>query len=141
MPISNDSMYAVVENNIIYVIGGCCTGGSVRFSTVLSYDPATNVWSTLASLKVAKSQSAVALFGSTIVSAGGLLSSSDATTDNEGYTAATNTWTPLAPLPSARQAGCFEAAGGTLYFAGGHDVGNGNPVATMDAYDADTNVG
>ena len=140
MPISNDSMYAVVENNIIYVIGGCCNSGSVRFSTVLSYNPVTNVWSTLASLKTAKSQSAVGLFGSMIVSAGGLLSSSDATTDNEGYNAATNTWTALAPLPSARQAGCFEAAGGTLYFAGGHDVGNGNPVATMDAYDANTNI-
>jgi uncharacterized protein (TIGR03437 family) len=139
MPIANDSMYATVVNNIVYVIGGCCNAGGVRLANVMSYNPATNSWSVLAPLKTPKSQSALGFLGSTIISAGGLLTNSNATTDNEAYNIANNTWTTLPPLPSPRHAGCFETAGDTLYFAGGHSIGNGNPVATMDAYNADSN--
>lgn len=137
MPIGNNSVYAAVENNIIYVVGGCCNNG--RLTNVLAYDPASDSWSTLAPLKVGKSQAATALIGSTIIAAGGLLSNSKATTDNEAYDAATNVWTTLAPLPTPRHAGCFEAVNDTLYFAGGHSVGNGTPLASMDAYNAGTN--
>jgi uncharacterized protein (TIGR03437 family) len=105
---------------------------------VLAYDPDADVWSEAAPLNVGKSQSAVALMGSTIVAAGGL-TNSDATTDNEGYDAVNNVWTTLAPLPTARQAGCFGTVADTLYFAGGHGVGNGSLLDTMDAYDADAN--
>jgi uncharacterized protein (TIGR03437 family) len=140
MPASDQGMYATVVNNIIYIAGGCCNAGGVRLANVMSYNPATNSWSVLAPLKTPKSQSAVGFIGSMIVSAGGLLSSSNATTDNEGYSIATNTWSTLPALPTARQAGCFETAGDTLYFAGGHSVGNGSPLATMEAYNADTNA-
>jgi uncharacterized protein (TIGR03437 family) len=138
MPIANDSMYAAVANNLIYVVGGCCSSGQ-RLATVMSYNPATNTWAMLAPLKTGKSQSAVGFVNSLIVSAGGLLTNSTAATDNEGYNISTNTWAALPPLPNARHAGCFETAGNALYFAGGHNIGNGNPVATMDAYHADTN--
>jgi uncharacterized protein (TIGR03437 family) len=138
MPFVSDSMYATVVGNIIYVVGGF-NPASGRLTTVLAYNTATNTWSAVASLKVGKSQSALGVFGSTIVSAGGLLASSNATTDNEAYNVNSNIWTTLAPLPSARHAGCFESAGNTLYFAGGHSIGNGNPSATMDGYNADTN--
>lgn len=139
MPASDQGMYATVVNNVIYVIGGCCINGGNRLASVMSYDPAKNAWSVLAPLKVPKSQSAVGFLNGAIISAGGLLSNSNATTDNEGYSIATNTWTSLPPLPTARHAGCFETAGNTLYFAGGHSIGNGNPLATMDAFNADTN--
>lgn len=139
MPVTDDSLCgAVVDNGIIYIIGGY-RNSSGRLNTVLSYNPVTNAWTTLAPLKVGKSTSAVGLVGSMIVAAGGL-TNSGVTTDNEGYNVATNSWTTLAPLPTARHAGCFEAVGSTLYFAGGHNVGNGAPIFnTMDAYDADTN--
>jgi uncharacterized protein (TIGR03437 family) len=140
MPIANGSMYATVANNIVYVVGGCCQAGGVRLGNVLSYNPATNIWSVLAPLKTPKSQSALGFLNSMVISAGGLLSSFNATTDNEGYNIANNTWTLLPPLPSPRHAGCFETAGNTLYFAGGHSIGNGNPLATMDAYNAGTNA-
>jgi uncharacterized protein (TIGR03437 family) len=139
MPIANDSMYAAVANNLIYVIGGCCSSGQ-RLATVMSYNPATNTWSMLAPLKTGKSQSALAFLNSTIISAGGLLTNSSATTDNEGYNFASNTWSALPALPNARHAGCFGTAGNTLNFAGGHGIGNGNAVATMDAYDAGKNA-
>ena len=139
MPIADDSMYATVVNNLIYVIGGCCSNGQ-RLASVLSYNPATNTWAVLAPLKTGKSQSAVGFVNSMIISAGGLLTNSTATADNEGYTITGNTWTVLPPLPDARHAGCFETVADTLYFAGGHNIGNGNPLATMDAFNADTNT-
>jgi hypothetical protein len=71
---------------------------------------------------------------------GGLLENSNATTDNEGYNVITNTWITLAPLPLARHAGCFESDGDLLFFAGGHSVGNGSPLATLDAYNVATNA-
>src|SRR5262249_24048591 len=139
MPIADDSVFATVANNLIYVIGGCCTN-SQRLATVMSYNPATNAWTILAPLKVAKSTSALGFVNGAIVSAGGLLSNATATTDNEGYTIATNSWSTLPPLPDARHAGCFGAAGDTLYIAGGHSVASGNPLSTMDAFNADTNT-
>jgi len=139
MPIANGSVYATVANNIIYVVGGCCLSGGVRLGNVMSYNPATNIWSVLAPLKTAKSQSALGFLGSMVVSAGGLLTNSNATTDNEGYTIANNTWSTLAPLPTPRHAGCFETVADTLYFAGGHTVGNGSPLTTTDSYNFDTN--
>jgi N-acetylneuraminic acid mutarotase len=139
LPVFNDSVYATVANNIIYVVGGCCDSNG-RLSSVFAYDPKTDAWTSLASLGVGKSQSALGAFGSVIVSAGGLLNSGFATTDNEGYDVTKNTWTELAPLLSPRHAGCFETYGNTLYFAGGHSIGNGDPVATMDAYDAASNL-
>jgi uncharacterized protein (TIGR03437 family) len=139
MPASDQGMYATVVNNIIYIAGGCCNAGGVRLANVMSYNPTTNSWTVLAPLKIPKSQSAVGFLNSMVISAGGLLTDSDATTDNEGYNITTNAWTTLPALPTARQAGCFETAGNTLYFAGGHSIGNGNPLATMDAYDGDKN--
>lgn len=142
MPIVNDNIYATVENNIIYVIGGFSQSSQQRLTTVLSYNPAINVWSILAPLKVGKSESAVGLLGSTIISAGGLANSGATTTDTEGYNAVTNSWTTLAPLPTARQAGCFGVTAGLLLVAGGDASGtalSGSPLNIMEAYDVTSN--
>jgi uncharacterized protein (TIGR03437 family) len=141
MPIANDNIYATVENNIIYVIGGFSQSSQQRITTVLSYNPATDVWSVLAPLNVGKSESAVGLLGSTIISAGGLTNSSATTTDTEGYNAATNSWTTLASMPTARQAACFGVTSGLLYVAGGSSAGGAAsvPLTVMEAYDATTN--
>jgi uncharacterized protein (TIGR03437 family) len=143
VPLATDSVYSIVDNGIIYLVGGCCAPGGmgVRFNYLQAYNPSTNVWSVMAPMNVQKSQAALGVFGSMLVSAGGLLQHASATTDNEGYNPSTNSWQTLAPLPDARVAGCSESLGNVLYFAGGTDVGggSGNPKATMDAYHADTN--
>jgi uncharacterized protein (TIGR03437 family) len=138
VPMATSSVYAVTDGSIVYLVGGCCSNG--RYSYLQAYNPSTDTWTVLAPMNVQKSQSALGAFGSMIVSAGGLLSNSNATTDNEGYNPSTNSWQTLAPLPDARQAGCFEAVGNVLYVAGGHNIGGGNPEATVDAYHADTNT-
>jgi uncharacterized protein (TIGR03437 family) len=141
MPIVNDNIYAAIENNIIYVIGGFSQSSQQRLTTVLSYNPATNAWSTLTPLKVGKSESAVGLLGSTIVSAGGLLNSDATTTDTEGYNAATNSWTTLAPMPTSRQASCFGVTAGLFYVAGGASAGGiaAGPLSVTEAYNPATN--
>ena len=60
MPTARNSLSAVVDKGIIYVIGGY--SGS-RDTTVESYDPATNTWSEEAPLLVGKSTANVGLLG------------------------------------------------------------------------------
>jgi uncharacterized protein (TIGR03437 family) len=136
MPILNDNIYAAVEDNIVYVIGGF-NPASGRLATALAYDPASNIWSTLAPLKVGKSESAVGLVGSTIIAAGGL-TASGVTADNEGYNAATNSWEALAPVPTAGQAGCFGESAGLFYLAGGQNASQ--PLTVAQAYSVQTNT-
>jgi len=138
MPSAIDSMYAIAAGNIIYVVGGFNPGGG-RLTTVMSYNPASNVWSTLSPLALGKSNSALGLTGSIIVSAGGL-SNSGVTTDTEGFNPASNSWATLASAPTARNAPCYGTLGGKLYLAGGNAVGNASQLSTMDAYNAGTNV-
>ena len=130
----------IVENGLIYLVGGF-NAASGDLTTALSYNPATNAWTTEASLKLAKSNSAAALLGSTIVSAGGLTNPSVTTSDTEGYNPATNSWSSLAPIPTARQVGCFGVLGQLLYVAGGTSSGSvESPVNVMEAYSAASNA-
>jgi N-acetylneuraminic acid mutarotase len=134
VPFPTNGSTAVVENGLIYLVGGF-NAASGDLTTALSYNPATNAWTTEASLKLAKSNSAAALLGSTIVSAGGLTNPSVTTSDTEGYNPATNSWSSLAPIPTARQVGCFGVLGQLLYVAGGTSSGSvESPVNVMEAY-------
>ena len=90
-PTFNNSVYAVTVNNIIYMVGGFNAAAGGRLKTLDSCNPATDTWTMLPSLAVGKSQSALGVFGQTIVAGGGLLENSSATTDNEGYNVITNT--------------------------------------------------
>lgn len=138
IPTATDSMYAIAGNNVIYVIGGF-NPGSGRLTSVMSYNPTNNVWSTSSPLQVAKSNSALGLIGSVIVSADGL-ANSGVTTDTEGLSLASNSWAHLAPAPTARNVPCYGTLGGSLYLAGGNAVGNASQLSSMDAYNAGTNA-
>lgn len=121
MPTAREAAVAVVENNIVYVIGGV-NKGEARLATVESYDPATDTWDQPrhpASLLVAKSRFAGGLIKPTIVAAGGLVSAHGVSGDNEGYDATTNSWSSLAADPTSRVATCNGVIGAALYNAGG----------------------
>lgn len=137
LPLPLDGMYAVVENGLIYVIGGL-TPPNVKSTTLLSYNPVTNIWTTLSPLAVAKSCSAVGVFGSTIISSTGL-ATAGVSTDTEGYSIATNAWSTLPSSPTARNSACFGVIGTKLFLAGGNATGNTTQTNTMDAYDQSTN--
>jgi N-acetylneuraminic acid mutarotase len=136
MPTKRQSALAVVENNIIYVIGGANKNGH-KLTTVDSYDSATDSWSEEAPLLVGKSKPGGGLLKSTIVAADGT-SNSDITGDNEGYDASTNSWTSLAADPDARSATCYGSVGANLYSAAGFDS-NLNPINISEAFSLSKN--
>jgi N-acetylneuraminic acid mutarotase len=136
LPTATDSINAVVEKGIIYVVGGYVPGAG-RVTTVFSYNPATDTWATEAPLAVGKSEPALGLLGTTIVAAGGY-TNSGITGDNEGYSASTNTWKTLVADPTARQAGCSAAISGLLYFSGGAGGGTVPPLSVNESFSATT---
>ncbi len=137
LPVATDSMYAVAEKGIIYVIGGYVHRRK-RVAAVWSYDPVADHWTKKAPLKVGKSLPAVGLLGSTIVAAGGL-ANRGVVADNEGYNAVKNLWRKLASDPTARQGGCAWGISGQLYFAGGGASPGGDPLSVLEAYNLKKN--
>jgi N-acetylneuraminic acid mutarotase len=120
MPTARWGSEAVVEKNIIYVIGGAVNdSGNGSIATVESYNPATKTWTEEAPMLVAKAQSAAGLIATTIVVADGGTNGQGDTADNEGYDATTNTWATLAADPASRYASCYGTIGTKLYDMGG----------------------
>ena len=83
-----------------------------------TYNPATNAWTLVAPLNVAKSFSFIATVGSEIVAAAGSVGTGP-TTDNEVYDPTSNAWTNKRSAHLARYGGCMGSIGGSLYAAGG----------------------
>jgi N-acetylneuraminic acid mutarotase len=129
MPIVRQGAAAVVDKNIVYVIGGQNNSGYL--TTVESYNTTTNTWKTEASLLVGKAFPATGLLGTTPVAADGY--NGTLLGDNEGYNTSLNTWTTLTADPTPRTQGCFSAITGQLYVAGGNLTG-GQPISLNEAY-------
>ena len=138
MPTPMDSMNAVVDGGFIYVIGGF--DGAMRSAVVQRYDPATDTWASPppAPLQVAKSDSAVGVINSTIISAGGL-ANTGASHDNEGYSPATNTWKILESDTTTRDGQCGATVGNLFYVVGGSTTGVFNTTALTESYNLTTN--
>lgn len=129
MPTARAQSAAVVENGIIYVIGG--QQGNTFLSTVESYDPATDSWTTQESMLGAKQRPSAGRIGTTIIAADGATAPTHITGDTEGYNVSTNTWTELTPDPTARVFTCNGAIGTSLYAAGGY-LNNGGGAPTLN---------
>ena len=136
MPTARAETRAVVEDGIIYVIGGI-DADSNRLATVEAYDPATNNWTEEAPLLEGKSGSTGGLLGSTIAAADGDTASGD-TGDNEGYDASTNAWSLLAPDPTGRDLACGGVIAGQLFVAGGHAIGETPALSLNESFDLST---
>lgn len=107
---------AVVEDNLIYVIGGYNPN---RLNSVESYNPATDTWTDEAPLLVGKSDLTAGRIGTWIVAADGF-SDNAQTGDNEVYNPSTNIWKSAAPDSTPRDAACGGVIGSQLYVAGGY---------------------
>jgi N-acetylneuraminic acid mutarotase len=124
MPTFRRSVVCVVEDGIIYVMGGytCatpdCTSNGSFLTTVESYDPATNTSRTEPSMLFPESDVSAGLIGTTIVVTDGSGGYVDG--HNQGYNVATNgPWMQLDSDPTLRQGTCAGSIGGQLYSAGG----------------------
>jgi hypothetical protein len=81
MPTALGETAAVVDNGVIYVMGGGVVNGN-RANNVEMLQPATNTWTVLAPLLEGKSELSSGLLGKTIVAADGYTNSGD-NADNE----------------------------------------------------------
>jgi len=89
-----------VVNGIIYVIGG----RTDTFASTVNeaYDPATNTWSTKASMPTGRLIPASAVVNDIIYVIGGQTDSTTWTNVNQAYDPATNTWSSKASMPTPR---------------------------------------
>ena len=101
----------------IYAIGGQ-SGSSPALSTVEVFDPATNAWSTVASLPEAVTNATAFSVGGMIYVVGGVDSAGSPVSVTQVYDPATNSWSTGPAYPLA-DSGLASASNGTLGFAFG----------------------
>jgi hypothetical protein len=120
----------------LYVFGG--SGPSAILSTVEAYNPATNTWTTKASMPTARAALAAApgadgqlyVFGGTRFI--GIIPSVSTV---EAYNPATDSWTTQASMPGALSGlAAAPGADGQLYVFGGASAIGGSPLSTVQAY-------
>ena len=140
MPTGRSELAAAVANGRIYAIGGTDGqgNGQVTLGAVEAYDPATNAWTTRASMPTRrKALSAVVGADGVIYAIGGRNGFGDVVSTVEAYDPSTNIWTPRASMPAPRStAAAVVGPDGRIYVIGGTD---GTTLATtVLAYDPTT---
>ncbi|GGR06692.1 NPCBM/NEW2 domain-containing protein [Deinococcus ruber] len=107
MPNARNHMAGAVLNGLIYAIGGQHLGDEQagEQADVQSYDPATNTWTTRASMPrpVGHINSSTLVWNGRIVVIAGVTLKSLEIANVTQYDPASNAWTELTPLPAARQ--------------------------------------
>jgi N-acetylneuraminic acid mutarotase len=135
MPTARWWARAAVVNGKIYIIGG--EKSAVAQSANEMYDPATNIWTTLAPIPVAKKAYAMAVANNIIYIIGGGTTTA-ATNSNYAYDPASNTWTSKANMPTMRNWPSAETANGKIYVFGG-SFGTG-VLTNNEVYDPASNT-
>lgn len=101
-------------------------GESKRFNAttdVIKFDPFSNQWSRVASMRVARANFACAVVHDKVYVAGGCnLSCSKPLRDVEVYDPAEDSWQDIPPLPSAREDCVGFSSGGLFYVVAGTDA-------------------
>jgi N-acetylneuraminic acid mutarotase len=117
----------VAVNGNIYAIGGFTCVDTPRAHKCVSvgtneeFDPATNNWTTKASMRTPRAFFAIAAFQSKIYCIGGTTDFSGFSTLNEVYDPVTDSWETKAPTPTARVGMQANVINGKIYLTGGMD--------------------
>jgi PKD repeat protein len=126
----------------IYVSGGFVQGpgGLQRSATAVVFDPATGVWSSIASMSTVRVHHAMAAGpdGRIYAMAGEGPFNNDMNSA-EVYDPATNAWSPIAPLATPRSVTSgTHGLDGRIYAIGGRQFGT--PMSSVEVYDPATNT-
>ncbi len=127
LPVARNHLGGVAVNGLIYAIGGQKLGSEItgNVNTVNVYNPATDKWSTVASLPIATGHIVASTFaynGKIRVIGGVTQNSAEVDTVFE-YNISTNIWTTLGPIPGKRQSPLADAINGVIYITGGFEPG------------------
>ena len=142
------SAAAVVRDGKIYLLGGNTqghNGGAVAWFD--SYDPQTKEWQILPDAPNARDHFHAAVVGDKLVAAGGRQSDTQAAggvfdntvSSTDIYDFATSIWTSGEDIPTARAGTMVATAERELLIAGGETPDDSNALATVEAYDIDSN--
>lgn len=132
----------------LYVVGGCINSDCrIGWTNILEvYDPATDTWTTKASMPTARAGASEGVIAGQLYVAGGFQSCGACLALNtlEVYDPATNTWTTKASMPTARSHMGGAVINGKLHVVGGVNISfPGDPattLATLEVYDPSTDA-
>jgi uncharacterized protein (TIGR03437 family) len=102
----------------LYLLGAIRIGSAFVDGNTYEYDPATDRWQTVGRMNLPRAASGVAVIGTKIYVAGGLLGGIS-TAAFEVFDTVARTWTVLPDMPTARDHLTAQAAGGKFYAIAG----------------------
>jgi N-acetylneuraminic acid mutarotase len=138
-----------VINGKLYVLTGCAdddacdVGGADPLVALYRYNPATNLWTRLATPAHTHALGTGGVIGGKFYVVGGFANPGSFSRRLEVYDPATNAWTTKAPLNHERWQAAGTAAGGKLYLISGNGrtaEGFSEVVPTVSVYDPATNT-
>jgi hypothetical protein len=134
LPLPEHHLSGVAFRDRIYYIGGLLGYPFIATGAVSIYDPATNRFSTGASMPAGRGRGAagVVAYGDRFYVAGGQRGGQVATTLFDAYDPIADKWMSLPDMPRAREHNGAAVVGDRLYVIGGRDGGR---VAETDAFD------
>lgn len=138
MPTGRRNVAVAVLNGKIHVIGGGNPAGTPRTDHYV-YDPATNTWTTRASLPVATVQASAIGAGNSVYLIGGGNGQGTIYSANYVYDSVSNTWTKKASMPVARNLTGIALVGQNIYVIGGH-AGGASTLTTTEVYNIASNT-
>lgn len=137
--------YAAIASSAgrVYVVGGSTASGTT--TSLVRYDPATNLWANLAPAPSSRAIANLVEISGSLYYLGGCTNNSDCRIGTTGlleaYSVATNTWSTRAPMPTPRNTFAAAAVNGILYAVGGRGACPPcDPVLALEAYDPATNL-
>jgi N-acetylneuraminic acid mutarotase len=141
----------VVVNGKIYVMGGVGADNQ-PIASVEAFDPATNTWSTKASMPTPRALFGAAAVAGTIYAIGGTTMGLDKLGVVEAYDPATDTWSRKGDMPTPRNSLSAGAVDGRIYALGGWgldrpeggwesvDLNVAAAFSTVEIYDPETDT-
>jgi N-acetylneuraminic acid mutarotase len=142
LPNRLDHIGSAVLNGKIYSIGGFIGGATHKDGqdVAYEYDPATDTWRVLATLKAGRGSVGVVALDGKIHAIGGRLPTGATVAMHDVYDPATNKWTEAAALPKARDHLAIGVVDGKIHVAGGRFGASTERTDMHDVYDPKSNT-
>ncbi|XP_069761585.1 LOW QUALITY PROTEIN: kelch-like protein 3 [Narcine bancroftii] len=138
MNVTRSELGLAMLDGYVFAVGGW--EGKSRLDSVEIYNPRTNTWRFLESMKIAvTSPAVVTLYGLLYVAGGAVLEDGDGMNLVQVYNPKTNTWSEVAPMQIPRSGSVACVLQGKIYVIGGWHASTEN-TDKVEQYDPKTNT-